>query len=132
MMEVRTFRTRASHDDQTAILSPFDRPAPRHAKPCRRQNPRPEGRKGFTVSKKVDFTHSMTILGALEIFPAKAGLKLGLTPSNPDEIDIFFAEYPKCLSPKVLNVVHRRLLTISSRYTPSQKIFGHQPVVIEI
>ena len=36
------------------------------------------------VSQKVDFTPSVNTLGALKMFPDVSGLKLGLTPSNPD------------------------------------------------
>ncbi len=33
-------------------------------------------------SQKSDFALSVSILGALKIFPASAGLKLGIMPSN--------------------------------------------------
>jgi hypothetical protein len=54
------------------------------------------------VSQKVDFTHSVNIFGALKMFSDVSGLKLGLTPSNPDvsghflTLNISSTFLPKC------------------------------------
>jgi hypothetical protein len=62
------------------------------------------------VSQKVDFAHSVNILGALKMFSENAKTRA----NTIKQLAFFNAEYLKCLSPKMLNVVRKTLFTTLS------------------
>jgi len=64
-------------------------------------------------SQKVDFALSVSILGALKMFPAFGGTKTRYKALK--QLAFLNAEHLKRFSPKMLNLVHKTLFTSLSR-----------------